>query len=300
MADGTPVTYEELPDELKKRYDEIKATPSPTSSALFREPVPMASMEGILTEGALDGIDLSPVGGTHRGLRQRSTTWWLTRYTATREPGQRVGACRSSRDPGDHEPPYSPSGPALGTHQGELPLQSRPPLPYALAAPPEVPATPAFVVYKIGGDPSDYQFLTEAPKEIPHGYACTKQRVGSSSLATQLKDMASQADYPRRRTWLKLSAYEQRHPDLYQDKFKRALVWSMREKTKFCGDQETEQIFDLLLKEKQLKIPEGLKFPTAQELNGKPYCKWHNSLSHATNVCRVWRQHIQAAIENGV
>ncbi|KAK1643882.1 hypothetical protein QYE76_061687 [Lolium multiflorum] len=26
MADGTPVTYEELPDELKKRYDEIKVT----------------------------------------------------------------------------------------------------------------------------------------------------------------------------------------------------------------------------------------------------------------------------------
>ena len=67
---------------------------------------------------------------------------------------------------------YSPSGPALGTHQGELPLQSRPPLPFALAAP-EVPSTPGFVVYKIGGDPSDYQFLYEAPKEIPHGYTCT-------------------------------------------------------------------------------------------------------------------------------
>ncbi|KAK1699045.1 hypothetical protein QYE76_015742 [Lolium multiflorum] len=67
---------------------------------------------------------------------------------------------------------YSPSGPALGTHQGEMPLQSRPPLPFALAAP-EVPNSPAFVVYKIGGDPSDCQFLHEAPKEIPHGYMCT-------------------------------------------------------------------------------------------------------------------------------
>jgi hypothetical protein len=26
MANGTPVTYEELPDELKKRYDEVKVT----------------------------------------------------------------------------------------------------------------------------------------------------------------------------------------------------------------------------------------------------------------------------------
>ncbi|KAK1646055.1 hypothetical protein QYE76_063860 [Lolium multiflorum] len=62
---------------------------------------------------------------------------------------------------------------------------------------------------------------------------------------------------------------------------------------------KTEQIFDLLLKEKQLTIPEGLKFPTIQELNGKPYCKWHNSFSHATNDCRVWRQQIQVAIEQG-
>jgi hypothetical protein len=29
---------------------------------------------------------------------------------------------------------------------------------------------------------------------------------------------------------------------------------------------KVEQIFDLLLKEKQLKFPEGCKFPTAQEL----------------------------------
>ncbi|KAK1679749.1 hypothetical protein QYE76_040597 [Lolium multiflorum] len=41
---------------------------------------------------------------------------------------------------------------------------------------------PAFVVYKIGGDPSDYQFLAEAPKEIPQGYACTYADYGSSSI----------------------------------------------------------------------------------------------------------------------
>ncbi|KAK1620440.1 hypothetical protein QYE76_025957 [Lolium multiflorum] len=40
---------------------------------------------------------------------------------------------------------YSPSGPALGTYQGEVPLQSRPPLPFALAAP-EVPNSPAYAV----------------------------------------------------------------------------------------------------------------------------------------------------------
>ncbi|KAK1630410.1 hypothetical protein QYE76_004725 [Lolium multiflorum] len=439
-ADGTPVTYEELPAELKKKYDEIKVT-----------------------------LEADLIGSFQR-----------TRTHGIRWKGF------SPKEIMSHQ--YSPSGPALGTHQGELPLQSRPPLPYALAAPAEVPATPAFVVYKIGGDPSDYQFLprrprrslkdTRAPPAVgselekqtwlakyatPANSECIscsqhggsdqyhlrdqfgmvpKRRAigyskpypdeyemiplppkyrlpdfskfsgsdGSSSiehigrylaqlgpasvsdqlrswkqleeqfhmqyhseasessiadlaqlrqkrgetvteyiqrfrnlrnrcysvritekeavelavagLATQLKDMASQADYPSLAHMVqKLSAYEQRHPDLYQDKFKRAVVMVDTEEGEWTRGgtpvsckwvkppgpprgfdfdvTKTEQIFDLLLKEKQLTIPEGLKFPTAQELNGKPYCKFHNSLSHATNDCRVWRQHIQAAIEKG-
>ncbi|KAK1670583.1 hypothetical protein QYE76_058742 [Lolium multiflorum] len=44
---------------------------------------------------------------------------------------------------------------------------------------------------------------------------------------------------------------------------------------------KAEQIFDLLLNEKQLKVPEGHKIPTVQELNG--HAKWHNTFTHATN-----------------
>jgi hypothetical protein len=29
-----------------------------------------------------------------------------------------------------------------------------------------------YVVYKAGGDPGDYPFFNEPPKEVPHGYAC--------------------------------------------------------------------------------------------------------------------------------
>ncbi|KAK1685612.1 hypothetical protein QYE76_046460 [Lolium multiflorum] len=53
MADGTPVTYEELPDELKKRYDEIKATLEADLIGSFREPFPWHQMEGILTARAI-------------------------------------------------------------------------------------------------------------------------------------------------------------------------------------------------------------------------------------------------------
>jgi len=49
---------------------------------------------------------------------------------------------------------YSPSGPILGSHRGEAPFQSRPPLPFSLTAP-ELRSSPIYVVYKIGGDPGE-------------------------------------------------------------------------------------------------------------------------------------------------
>ncbi|KAK1669074.1 hypothetical protein QYE76_057233 [Lolium multiflorum] len=153
-------------------------------------------------------------------------------------------------------------------------------------------------------------------------------------LSSSIKDVASQADYPSLAHMVqKLSAYEQRHPDVYQDKFKRVVTMvDAGEDEGATGEQEvavaewtraagpvtckwvkppgpprgfdfdvtkTEQIFDLLLAEKHIKVPEGHKVPTVQELNGKPYCKWHNTFTHTTNDCRVWRQQIQMAIENG-
>ena len=60
---------------------------------------------------------------------------------------------------------------------------------------------------------------------------------------------------------------------------------------------KVEQIFDLLLKEKQLKLPENHKLPTAQELQGRLYCKWHHSFTHSTGECKKLRRQIQSAIE---
>nr|AAK52152.1 putative gag-pol polyprotein [Oryza sativa Japonica Group] len=60
---------------------------------------------------------------------------------------------------------------------------------------------------------------------------------------------------------------------------------------------KADKIFDLLLREKQIQLPAGHAFPTAEELGKKRYCKWHNSGSQTTNDCKVFRQQIQAAIE---
>ena len=41
------------------------------------------------------------------------------------------------------------------------------------------------------------------------------------------------------------------------------------------------------------------KIQTDQELKNIKYCKWHNATSHDTNECKVFRQQIQSAIEQG-
>jgi hypothetical protein len=64
-------------------------------------------------------------------------------------------------------------------------------------------------------------------------------------------------------------------------------------------ESKVEQIFDLLLREKQLKLPKGHKFPTAQELQGRPYCKWHHLFRSTTNDCKELHQQIQSTIEQG-
>jgi hypothetical protein len=65
------------------------------------------------------------------------------------------------------------------------------------------------------------------------------------------------------------------------------------------NESKVEQIFDLLLREKQLKLPLGHKFPTIQELQGRPYCKWHHLFTHTTNDYKEFRRQIQSAMEQG-
>jgi hypothetical protein len=62
---------------------------------------------------------------------------------------------------------------------------------------------------------------------------------------------------------------------------------------------KADQIFDLLLKEKQLRLSVNHVIPTAEKLRNRKYCKWHHSMTHHTNECKVSRQQIQAEIEQG-
>ena len=39
--------------------------------------------------------------------------------------------------------------------------------------------------------------------------------------------------------------------------------------------------------------------PSAEELKGKKYCKFHNATNHSTKECRIFHFHIQKAIKQG-
>jgi hypothetical protein len=158
--------------------------------------------------------------------------------------------------------------------------------------------------------------------------------LASLGLAKPIKDMCFQLEFNSLAHLVqKLTSYEQRHSEIYQDKFKRQITlvdtedaedseeeqvvavaeWIQGANPMSCkwvkpqgptkgfdfDESKGKQIFDLLLREKQLKLPEGHKFPVAQELQGRPYCKWHHLFTHTTNDCKELCRQIQSAIEQG-
>jgi hypothetical protein len=121
--------------------------------------------------------------------------------------------------------------------------------------------------------------------------------LASLGLAKPIKDMGFQLEFNSLAHLVqKLTSYEQRHSEIYQDKFKLQITlidteddgdsreeqevvvaeWTRGANLMSCkwvkqqgpakgfdfDESKVKQIFDLLLREKQLKLPEGLKFPT--------------------------------------
>ena len=62
---------------------------------------------------------------------------------------------------------------------------------------------------------------------------------------------------------------------------------------------KADTIFDLLLSKGLIKLKPYHKIPSEDELKNMKYCKWHNVTSHDTNECKVFRQQIQMAFEQG-
>ena len=67
---------------------------------------------------------------------------------------------------------------------------------------------------------------------------------------------------------------------------------------KFTFDvSKYDRIFDKLLKLGHIKLSHAI--PPPDELKRHAYCKLHNSFSHATNDCNVFRRQIQSVVNEG-
>jgi hypothetical protein len=199
MSKGDPVMYEELTPKHKQKFDEI--------IALFEDDLIMSfertrhhgiRWKGFSPEGALDGVDLSlPSEERTRALRQEVN--YMVAHSLHRHSESLVNTFER----------------VVGSHKGELPFQTRSPLPYALTAL-ESHGAPAYVVYKVGGDPGDYQSFKELPKEVPHGYACTYILDSSNPvrLIQQAAEGVSRMDADKQ-AWLAKYATRPSHDNTY-------------------------------------------------------------------------------------
>jgi hypothetical protein len=149
MSKGDPVTYEELTSEHKQKFNEIKALFEANLTRSFER----TRHHGIRwkrfsPEGALDGVDLSlPSEERTRALRQEVN--YMVAHSLHRHSESLVNTFEHVTLHIVQEimkNQYSPSGPTLGSHKGELSFQTKPPLPYTLVAPKSHEA-PAYVVY---------------------------------------------------------------------------------------------------------------------------------------------------------
>ena len=76
--------------------------------------------------------------------------------------------------------------------------------------------------------------------------------------------------------------------------------WVKEKKDVYDFDvKKTDRIFNLLLEKKQLRLPANHVIPSAEELKGKKYSKFHNVTTHNNSECRIFRVHIQKAIDQG-
>ena len=71
-----------------------------------------------------------------------------------------------------------------------------------------------------------------------------------------------------------------------------------QEEVRFTFDvSKCDRIFDELHRNGNIKLSHAI--PPLGELKRRAYCKWHNSFSHATNDCNIFRRQIQSAINEG-
>jgi hypothetical protein len=77
-------------------------------------------------------------------------------------------------------------------------------------------------------------------------------------------------------------------------------IWVKQAKGTYDFDvTKADKLFEFLVKEGRIKLPEGHSMLRTDGVKEKRYCGFHNRNSHSINECRVFRMRIQKAIQEG-
>lgn len=60
-----------------------------------------------------------------------------------------------------------------------------------------------------------------------------------------------------------------------------------------------DEIFDLLVKDGQIIVPQGLKDPPLEQNKKRGFCKFHNFLGHKTSYCVLFGDLVKKALNEG-
>jgi hypothetical protein len=141
-----------------------------------------------------------------------------------------------------------------------------------------------------------------------------REKYASHDFKSQLVSRMSQEtakSYEPRRNFQKKVSYVDYSDSEDEDKMIGLTEWDKGKKTISCpfGKKEPEKfsfditksnkIFDLLLQLGKIKLSQFHTIPSADELKRMKYCKWHNTTSHDTVDCKIFKQQIQSVIEQG-
>jgi len=62
---------------------------------------------------------------------------------------------------------------------------------------------------------------------------------------------------------------------------------------------QCDEIFDLLVADGQVVVPNGLKIPPLEQCKKRGFCKYHNFLGHNISHCVLFRDFVQKALNEG-
>ena len=66
--------------------------------------------------------------------------------------------------------------------------------------------------------------------------------------------------------------------------------WGRRVEESYDFDvTKSDKFFDFLLERGQIKLPDNHVMLPPDQLKNKKFCKFHNTTSHSTNECRIFR-----------